>query len=238
MAAQLIKLALLAAATFIVVRQCRKPSWLPGRLIIKGMDRGHRGMTEWALDGIPIEKDFTMLDVGCGGGRAVDLLASRAPEGRVYGIDYSKTSVAAATRTNARHIAEGRVQICHGSVSALPFAARTFDLVTAMETHYYWPDLLADVKEIRRVLKPGGAFVIVAEAYRGRRMDWLYRPMMALLGATYLTLAQHRQLLVDAGYGNVDVQANESKGWMRAVGRAVPEAAPEAAPEAPPEAAR
>lgn len=59
MTTQLIKLVLLAAATLIVVRQCRKPSWLPGRLIIKGMDRGHRGMTDWALHGIPLENDFT-----------------------------------------------------------------------------------------------------------------------------------------------------------------------------------
>jgi Methylase involved in ubiquinone/menaquinone biosynthesis len=104
-------------------------------------------------------------------------------------------------------------------VSRLPFAADTFDLVTAIETHYYWPDLPKDLEEIRRVLKPGGSLIIIAEAYRGRRMDWLYRPVMALLRAKYLTVAEHRQLLSAAGYAQAEVFVNEPKGWLAAVGR-------------------
>jgi len=41
-----------------------------------------------------------------------------------------------------------------------------FDIVTAVETHYYWPNLATNVKEILRVLKPGGTFALIAEAYR------------------------------------------------------------------------
>ena len=203
----------------VVVRQCRKPSWLPGRLMIEGMNRAHRGMTAWGMNGIAIAKDFTILEVGCGGGKTLNTLASRAFEGKVHGLDYSRASVAAAEKTNAQRIKDGRVEIHLGSVSKLPFAANTFDLVLAIETHYYWPDLSADVLEIQRVLKPGGSFVIVAEAYRGRRMDWLYRPAMTLLRATYLTLAEHRKLFVDAGYTDVEVIDEPSKGWMRATGR-------------------
>lgn len=112
-----------------------------------------------------------------------------------------------------------RVRIEEGSVSALPFAAATFDLVTAVETHYYWPDLSADVREVVRVLKPGGAFVIIAEAYRGRRHDWLFRPVMQLMsGATYLTPEQHRTMLAGAGCDRVDVFVEMARGWICAVG--------------------
>jgi ubiquinone/menaquinone biosynthesis C-methylase UbiE len=215
----LLKVVLAAAAMLLVARQCRKPSWLPGRLMITGMNRAHRGMTAWGLSRIAIAKDFTILEVGCGGGKTIDALASLAFEGKVHGIDYSRASVAVAEKTNAQRIQEGRVEIHLGSVAKLPFAANTFDLVFAIETHYYWPDLPANLLEIQRVLKPGGSFVIVAEAYRGRRMDWVYRPAMAFLRATYLTLAEHRQLLVDAGYTAVEVIDEPSKGWMRATGR-------------------
>ena len=91
--------------------------------------------------------------------------------------------------------------------------------MTAVETHYYWPDLPRDVREVMRVLKRGGRFLIIAETYRGRRHDWLYRPTMTLvLRAAYLTPAQHRQLLVDAGYAGVQVFEEKSQGWICAIG--------------------
>ena len=214
-----LKVVLTAAAMLLVARQCRKPSWLPGRLMIASMNSAHAAMTAWGLKPIVIAKEFTILEVGCGGGKTIGALAARASEGKVHGIDYSAASVAVATKTNAKLIKEGRVEIRLGSVAKLPFAANTFDLVLAVETHYYWPDLSANLLEIQRVLKPGGSFVILAEAYRGRRMDWLYRPAMMFLRATYLTLAEHRQLFVDAGYTDVEVTDEPRKGWLRATGR-------------------
>ena len=206
-------------AAALLARQCRKPTWLPGRLLARQMNVSHRRLTEWGLSHVRVGERFTILDVGCGGGKTVDRLASAAQEGAVYGIDYSPASVATARRTNAARIASGRVDVRLGTVSALPFDADMFDLVTAVETHYYWPDLSADVREIRRVLRPGGTLAIVAETYRGRRMDWLYRPVMGLLRATYLTPAEHRALLTGAGYTDVEIFEEKANGWICAVGR-------------------
>jgi SAM-dependent methyltransferase len=213
-----LKIAVVLIAARVMATQVRKPGRWLGRLIARGMNYSHAAMTAWGLSHIAVEKHFTMLDVGCGGGKTIDRLASLAPDGRVFGIDYAAGSVATARATNAARIAEGRVDIQRGTVSHLPFGADTFDIVTAVETHYYWPDLSRDVSEVQRVLKPGGTFVIIAEAYRGRQMDWLYRPAMAMLGARYLTLAQHRDLLTNAGYVDVVVEPQPSKGWMYAKG--------------------
>ena len=90
-------------------------------------------------------EDFTILDVGCGGGRTLSKLATAATQGKVYGIDYSKERVAVTKRMNARWLEMGRVEVRQASVSHLPFQDGMFDLVTAVETHFWWPDLAADM---------------------------------------------------------------------------------------------
>jgi len=219
---QIVVWVLAAGAVIVVLRQCRKPAGWLGRLNVWIMNLRHSRVTDWGLGHVRIERGFTMLDVGCGGGRTVHKLASIAGEGKVYGIDYSAASVAASRRTNARWIEEGRVDVRESSVASLPFPDRTFDLVTAVETHYYWPDLQANLREILRVLKPGGGLVIIAETYRGRRLDALYLPAMKLLGATYLTVEQHREALASAGYAEITVSEERARGWICAVGRREP----------------
>jgi len=210
---------LTVAFVAILLPQCRKPSWLPGRLVTMLMNVSHRRLSSWGLSHLQIGSDFTILDVGCGGGQTIKQLAVAAHAGTIYGVDYSPASVATARRTNAALIQAGRVDVRLGTVSALPFDANTFDVVTAMETHYYWPDLVADFREVQRVLKPGGTFAIVAETHRGTRMDWLYRPAMRVLRAKYLTAAEHRNLLTQAGYMNVETFEEPTTGWLCAIAR-------------------
>ena len=152
-------------------------------------------------------------------GQTIRSLAALAIGGRVDGIDYAPASVAVARQHTAELIASGRVAVQHASVSHLPFPDQSFDFVTAVETHFYWPDLVADLREVLRVLKPEGRLIIVAETYKGRRFDWLYRPIMrGLLDANYLTLDQHRALLTEAGFSDIEVHAYRGRGWMCAIG--------------------
>lgn len=210
----LLKVVLVVAVLSLVNRQCRKPTgWLGGR-VARAMNVSHARLAKWGLSHVVVGDDFTVLDVGCGGGRLIETLASLAPAGRVFGIDYSATSVEIARATNAASIAGGRVDIRHGVVSHLPFHADTFDLVTAFETHFYWPDLPRDVGEVMRVLKPGGTFLLVAEVYRGQRLSWLYGVGMAMVRGKYLTAAQHRDLFVNAGFADVVVDADPARGWI------------------------
>ena len=206
------------AMCFALVRQCRKPAWLPGRLFAQIMNSTHHAMTTWALTHIPFATDSAILDVGCGGGRTIQQLALLAPAGRVSGIDYSAASVAVARRTNAPAIASGRVDIQVGSVSSLPYADASFDAVTAIETHYYWPNLTSDLREIRRVLRPGGRVAIVAEAYRGKRFGAAEELVMRVLGSKLLTIDEHRVAFSAAGLSDVAVYEEKKKGWLCVVG--------------------
>ena len=131
------------------------------------MNSRHSKVTNWGLSHIVIEKRDTILDVGCGGGRTVSKMAAIATQGTIYGLDYSKESVAVASKVNREWIKMGRVEIREGTVSQLPFLDAVFDLVTAVETPFWWPDLPTGMREVFRVLKPGGTLIIIAEIYKG-----------------------------------------------------------------------
>ena len=77
------------------------------------------------------------------------------------GIDHSRDMVNLSSQVNKQLIEEGRVVVDHGSVSNLPYSEDMFDVVTAFETIEFWPNLSEDLKEIKRVLKPGGQLLVV-----------------------------------------------------------------------------
>jgi SAM-dependent methyltransferase len=205
-----------------LMNQCSKPSGWLGRVNLWSMNRRHSKVTEWGLKHGSIQNRDTILDVGCGGGMTVARLATIATEGKTYGIDYAEASVAASRKANRKRIAAGRVEVLLGSVSHLPFADQMFDLVTAVETHYFWPDLNADMQEVLRVLKPGGALIIIAEAYKGGKYDQLLQRLEKLRGImnyAHLTVSEHRELFSQAGYSDIDVFEEYDKGWICAMGR-------------------
>jgi ubiquinone/menaquinone biosynthesis C-methylase UbiE len=204
-------------ATYLV-RQFRKPSRWVGRPFLWLMNQRHSPLTDWGLEHVSIASNFSILDVGCGGGRTIHKLAALASAGKIYGVDYAKGSIAATRAYNADLIQSGRVAVVQGSVSALPFPDNSFDLVTAVETQYFWPDLLNDMKELRRVLKPGAALVIIAEAYKTGGAS-AQNAILKFLGNGCLSVAEHRQLFADAGYSDIQVSEDRKRRWISVTGR-------------------
>jgi ubiquinone/menaquinone biosynthesis C-methylase UbiE len=162
-----------------------------------------------------------VLDVGCGGGKTVSKLAKIATEGKVFGIDFSDVSVSVSRKTNVRAIAQHRVEIHACSVSQMPFEANTFHVVTAVETHFWWPDLPRGLQEIFRVLKPNGTILLIAEIYKGAqtRTAKLAEKVIPLSGMKLLTPDEHRAFLTEAGYSQIKITPEEKKGWICGVGR-------------------
>jgi ubiquinone/menaquinone biosynthesis C-methylase UbiE len=216
------RLVLCCVMLFVVLpyllNQVRKPTKWTGRFFAWLMNVSHSSLTDWGLQHVTIAKGCTILDVGCGGGRTVAKLAALAPAGVIYGVDYAAGSVATSVSKNAALIKAGRVEIEQAAVSRLPFPDDKFDLVTAIETQYYWPDLAADMREILRVLKPGGRLIVIAESYRNGKFDKMQQPVMKLLRAARLSMVEQRELFSTAGYKDVQTFEEPEKGWMCAIG--------------------
>ena len=202
------------------VTQCQNPTGWLGRLVLRNMNSRHAKVTDWGLSHASIGRRDFILDVGCGGGRTVSKLAAIAAEGKVCGIDHSKESVAMAMRMNKLSIDEARVEIREASVSRLPFSDGAFHIVTAVETHFWWPDLPAGLREVFRVLKPAGRLIVIAEVYKGADAfaSKAAEKYSEKTGMALLTIEEHRELLTAAGYSDVQIVTQSSKGWICCIG--------------------
>lgn len=179
--------------------QCAHPEGRMGRMMLRFMNFGHAPLTNWGLSHVSFNEGMTMLDIGCGGGATLQRLLKRSSNAKAYGIDISEESVAKAKEVN-KELLDEQVFICQGTASQLPYEDATFDLVTAVETVYFWPDLSKCFKEVRRVLKHDGQFAIMVEVPDPDSM-WT----KVVEGMTAYTPDELKSLLDDAGFTHTAV---------------------------------
>ena len=186
------------------------PSSLTGRLLLRSMNIGHARLHRWGLKAAGIQPSDKVLDVGCGGGKALARILAQTRR-EVAGIDHSPEAVETSRRVNRAAVASGRLRVLQGSVDDLPFRDGFFDAVTAFETTYFWPDLQAGLIEIRRVLSPGGRLVITNEyADRPAAGQWADRLGMNIPDSDALTGLAH-----EAGFLTADISLHPRHGWLR-----------------------
>jgi ubiquinone/menaquinone biosynthesis C-methylase UbiE len=113
------------------------------------------------IEALDINSSDHVLDLGCGHGRSLTVLAARAEAGYVVGVDPSELMVEIASRRNRTLINAARVYVIHASAESLPFPEGTFDKVLCVHVLYFWTDIGASLSEIARVLKPGGRLALL-----------------------------------------------------------------------------
>ncbi len=189
--------------------QYRCPMGRRGRLVATMMNQHHEALTLWGLAKVTINSDYVILDVGCGGGKTITTIAKLAPQGKVYGIDYSVDMVKFSKKINKTLIAQNRVEIIEGSVEKISFEDNFFDLVTAIETYYFWSDLLIGFKEIHRVLKSDGKLLLVNELLYGITPAKIIKETHVKL----FPLKEIQNLLQLAGFVDVQVFTEAESPW-------------------------
>jgi ubiquinone/menaquinone biosynthesis C-methylase UbiE len=208
----------------------KKPTGLSGRLVGHLMTVQHRTLTEWTIEQMAILADDDILDLGCGSGMALGLMAAQASLGNLTGLDYSPVMVDLASKRNADVIRSGRMRVQQGDAMGLPYADGSFDHVTAIETFYFWPDAQRGLAEAWRVLRPGGQMVITLEMSReqsgrpsfvqrvfGRR----FTERSAREGLRIVSGADLTGMLTEAGFEGARFVAEPTRslGWVCALAR-------------------
>jgi ubiquinone/menaquinone biosynthesis C-methylase UbiE len=144
----------------LLMRMFGRPHGLAGRLGGLILARGNRPFAEEIVAFLDVQPADRILEIGFGPGVAIALLANAAPGVRVAGIDVSYEMVEQARARNAAAISAGAVDLRHGTVERMPFEDNAFDLALAINSMQVWPDLDAGLREIRRVLRPGGRLAL------------------------------------------------------------------------------
>ena len=193
--------------------QYRCPTGRPGRLVAKLMNQEHEPLTLWGLTTVKIASDDVILDVGCGGGKTVNRLAQQAPQGKVFGIDYSADMVEYSKKVNKKLIAQNHVQIVEGSVEKMSFPNDYFDLVTAFETYYFWPSFRDALEEIKRVLKPGGKLLLVNEMVQDGVYEVKYAQLIEETHMRLIPLEEIRNAMRSVGFVGVQVFTKAESPW-------------------------
>ena len=192
------------------------PAGDAGRDMILRMNREHGPLRAWGFAHIPVGK--SVLDVGCGAGAALRELAERSPDADLTGCDISPLAIETAAALNESFVKGGRMRFLLCGVPDLPFKDGAFDTVFSVESLYFWPDQLAGLREILRVLAPGGWFMTVLEMVGGM-MDERRRAIAEHLRMVCPSRDELKELMISAGFADVSVELEPERRWLCAAGR-------------------
>lgn len=190
----------------------RKPKGFLGKLMINRMNKGHANLSDWGLSHLKTINPSQIADLGCGGGINVAKLIKLFPNAKVTGFDYSKVSVKESKKVNDTEIKKGICNIVQGDVSKISFKNETFDIITAFETIYFWPGPLTSFKEVYRVLKTGGTFMIVNEFDGISEREKKYEKLID--GLKLYSQQELIDYLKQAGFMNIILDHNIEKHWL------------------------
>ena len=197
----------------------RKPQGEEGRQMLSRMNESHAFLTQWALGFFDFQESDHVLDIGCGGGAALARMASHIGSGHLTGIDYSKTSVEMSRELNAAALKSGKMDILEGSVEQLPFENGAFDKIVTVESFYFWPNPVENLREVRRVLKKGGVFLLAADIYQKEGLSKATLDNISRYALLNPTPEEFQRMFAQAGFPETIVHTEQGQDWICVEGR-------------------
>jgi len=143
-----------------VAENLRHPRGFFGRLIGSFMNHFNKGIIQFTIDRIAEFNIENIAEVGIGSGMALQLCAKRFPNAMIYGFDISHAMLSLAGSRNRKSIDHAKMKIEKASISKLPLGNESLDLLYTINTLYFWEDPDQVFKEVRRLLKKDGHFII------------------------------------------------------------------------------
>lgn len=194
------------------------PTGDAGRAMLERMNDSHGPMTQWALSHLQFNKGDRVLDIGCGGGACLARLSTMVENGSFAGIDYAKTSVEATQQFNQALIDAGKLEVFEASVSNMPFKDDEFDKIVTVESYYFWPDFETDMREVYRVLKSGGHFLLIAEVYDHEGLPQSVLDNIKAYDMRNLNLDGFVDVFEKTGFADIAIHVKPGKRWIAVEG--------------------
>ena len=164
-----------------------------------------RRLSEWLAD----DKAARLLDVGCGAGHASFTAAPLVAAVTAYDLSEGMLTVVAE---EAKKRGISNITCVQGPAEVLPFADHHFDIVISRYSAHHWHDIQAALMEIRRVLKPGGRFIMMDIASPGKAILDVWLQTVEMLRdpshihnysqGQWLSMVNHRGMVVEKLVGD------------------------------------
>ena len=197
----------------------RRPTGSLGRQVAESMNSHHRPLREWGLKLGSFSDHARILEAACGGGMTARALIRKRGVSSLVGFDLSEEMARFSRRINRDGCETARCAFLAADVSNLPFSDYSFDEAVAFETIYFWPNLVRGLRELLRVLRPGGRMLIVNELYRYPGLTEEEKDVIKLLEMEVLTPDKYRARLAEAGLENVKITLHTDHPWIALTGR-------------------
>lgn len=197
--------------------QFGKPTGYFGKILAKGMARGHKEFYKNAVKAINPKKDDAYLEIGFGSGVFINKYMSHVS--KIAGIDYSEDMVRLASDINRTLIESGMAEFIQGDASSLPWSDEEFSVVAAIEVFYFLDETEKTLKEIFRVLKPGGRLIIEMSFNKDDGVD--HKKHIKKMNLRLYSEAEMKKMLETAGFSDVSFEYYNAF-WVPLKGYIVP----------------
>ncbi len=187
------------------------PRGFIGSIIARLMPLGHAPIYKRVSEVLELQPEDELLDVGCGAGYFLKRYAHHTRH--IAGLDYSEVMVKIAKNKHKKRIATGTAEIEYGEASHLPWEANRFTAVTSMGSFIGFPEPLESLKEMLRVLRPGGRVVVSIEynAEDGKN----YSKDIKKYGYGIWTEDEVQNMFQEAGFAEVTIKYAKGMGMPR-----------------------
>ena len=189
------------------------PRGLAGRIVAWMMPLGHRPIYTRVSEVLDLRPEDDLLDVACGSGHFLNSCASHVNS--IAGLDYSEVMVDMAMKKHKNRIAAGTAEIVHGEASQLPWEDNKFSAATSMGSFIAFPKPLESLKEIHRVLRPGGRAVISIEWHAEDGLD--HSKKVQQYGMGLWTEGEVREMMEAAGFTEVSFKYDKGMGMPKMI---------------------
>ena len=196
--------------------QYMKPHGDEGILVIEEMNDEHRYIGDFALECVDVDENAKVIDLGCGGGVNIERFLELT-KNNVDGLDYSDVAVAQSIKRNQKAVDEKRCNVICSDVTDMPIEEDSYDLATAFSTIFFWPDLAETFREVLRIIKPGGKFMIAQGTDGTNPMDeeWID----TIKGINVYTADELESYLLEAGFKSVEIFKKEATYLLVVIGK-------------------